>query len=56
MCGKTCSACWAARQESKPLKWSPRVTHTKLSDGRVVERGSREEAEFKWPDLVESDA
>jgi len=48
MCKSTCEVC-----NPPKVKWSPRVTHTKLSDGRVVERGSREEAEFKWPDLVD---
>ena len=31
---------------------SRRTSHTKLSDGRVVLRGSKEEAEHKYGDLA----
>lgn len=43
-----CSRCGSSSDGSV----SRRTTHTKLSDGRVVLRGSKEEAEHKYGDLV----
>ena len=48
MCKSSCKVC----NPPKPEPWRPRVTHTKLSDGRVVPRGSQEEALHKYGDLV----
>lgn len=38
-CSCTCDCC------TVEPKWKPRVTHTRLSDGRVVLRGSEEAAQ-----------
>ncbi len=47
MCKKSCAVCYPPKPKAK-MPWDGPIHLTKLSNGRAVLRGSREEAEHKF--------
>lgn len=47
MCKQSCTKCHEPKRKAK-MPWDGPIHLTKLSDGRTVLRGSKEEAEHKY--------